>query len=78
MNFARVTSRGQVLVGAPLTRAAKLHPGDRVAVQIQADGSIVLRRQRRDPMSLAGMVESRAAVSLEDMEAAIEAGALGR
>ena len=78
MSVARVSSRGQVVVSGQLTRAANLRPGDHVAVQIQADGSILLRPQRREAMSLAGMVKTRAPVSLEDMERAIEDGALGR
>lgn len=78
MSLARVSSRGQVVVGAELTRAANLRPGDQVALQVQADGSILLRPQRRDPMSLAGMVRSRKAASLDDMEKAIEDGALDR
>lgn len=74
-----LTSKGQVTIPKPMRDHLGLRPGDRVKFFIQPDGHVVILP--RIPISaLKGIVPKRKGPppSLEEMDAAIEAGAVAR
>ncbi len=76
MSESTVTLRGQTTVPRAVRQALALNPGDRLRYVILDNGQVRLLRSR--PLSeLAGVLRrpGRAPVSLEEMEAAIAAGA---
>ena len=68
---ATITSKGQTTIPAALRKKLDLKPGDRIAF-IEKDGEIVLERQPRSALDLAGIFYNpdRTPVSIEDMNSA--------
>ncbi len=78
MSQSTVTMKGQTTLPKEVRQALALAPGDRLRYVILDDGQVRLLRTR--PVAeLAGLLkrEGQAPVSLEEMEAAIAAGAGG-
>lgn len=76
MSQSTVTVKGQTTLPKAVRQALALSPGDRLRYVILDDGQVRLLRTR--PVAeLAGMLrrKGQAAVSLDEMEAAIAAGA---
>lgn len=76
MSESTVTIKGQTTLPRAVRQALALNPGDRLRYVILDNGQVRLLRSR--PLSeLAGVLRQagRAPVSLDDMEAAIAAGA---
>ncbi len=76
MSESTVTIKGQTTLPRAVRQALALNPGDRLRYVILDNGQVRLLRSR--PLSeLAGVLRrpGRAPVSLEEMEAAIAAGA---
>lgn len=76
MSQSTVTVRGQTTLPREVRQALDLAPGDRLRYVILDDGQVRLLRTR--PVSeLAGLLKraGQAPVTLEEMEAAIAAGA---
>lgn len=79
MQESTVTIRGQTTLPREVRRALGLRPGDRVRYVLLDEGEVRLVRPR--PVSeLAGLLHQpgRAAVTLEEMDAAIASGAAER
>lgn len=76
MSESTVTTKGQTTLPKAVRQALDLGPGDRVRYVILNDGQVRLMRTRR-VAGLAGLLrrEGQAAVSLDEMEAAIAEGA---
>jgi antitoxin PrlF len=74
-----LTSKGQVTIPKPMRDHLGLRPGDRVKFFIQPDGHVVIL-PRIPITALKGIVPKRKGPppSLEEMDAAIEAGAVAR
>jgi antitoxin PrlF len=69
-----ITSKGQATIPKSVREHLGLKPGDRVKFFVHPDGSVVLLPKR--PASiLRGMIKASRQVSLEDMDAAVAAGA---
>ncbi len=78
MSVGTMTSKGQITVPKDVRDALKLTPGTRVSFRRNADGDYVLSTTRPRLSELAGrLAYVGRVVSLDDMEAAIEAGARG-
>ena len=76
MSESTVTIKGQTTLPRAVRQALALNPGDRLRYVILDNGQVRLLRSR--PLSeLAGVLQrpGRAPVSLEEVEAAIAAGA---
>ncbi|MBU3030738.1 AbrB/MazE/SpoVT family DNA-binding domain-containing protein [Paracoccus marinaquae] len=76
MSQSTITVKGQTTLPKAVRQALSLSPGDQLRYVILDDGQVRLLRTR--PVSdLAGMLrrDRQAAVSLDEMEAAIAAGA---
>lgn len=76
MSESTVTIKGQTTLPRAVRQALALNPGDRLRYVILDNGQVRLLRSR--PLAeLAGVLKQpgRAPVSLEEMEAAIAAGA---
>lgn len=72
---AAITSKGQATIPKAVREHLHLRPGDRVKFFIHPDGTVVLL-PRLPVTALRGMVPPRPEpVSLEEMDAAIAAGA---
>lgn len=77
MHRSTVTERGQTTLPKPVRDALGVSPGDRLAYHI--DGATVRVVKAQPVMRLAGMLHGeRQAVSVADMDAAIEAEAVAR
>ena len=79
MSQSTVTVKGQTTLPREVRQALDLAPGDRLRYVILDDGQVRLLRTR--PVSeLAGLLKraGQALVTLEEMEAAIAAGAADR
>ena len=70
-----LTSKGQVTIPSELRTALGLITGDQIAFQ-QVGDTLVLKRQQQDIKACFGILKSSRSVSLQDMENAIEKGAL--
>ena len=46
MSSSRISTKGQLVIPAPLRKALNLRPGDRVQMELE-DGGLVLRREAR-------------------------------
>lgn len=79
MQESTVTVRGQTTLPRDVRRALGLRPGDRVRYVLLDEGEVRLVRTR-PVLELAGLLHrpGRAPVSLEEMDAAIAAGATER
>lgn len=78
MAASTVTTKGQITIPRKIRDALNLHSGDRVVFQLRDDRVVEFQPESEsaDIMSLFGVLEpSVKGVSLEDMEAAIEAEA---
>lgn len=76
MSESTVTIKGQTTLPKSVRQALDLGPGDRLRYVILDDGQVRLMRTR-PVLGLAGLLhrKGKAAVSLEDMDHAIAAGA---
>jgi len=57
MYHAKVTSKGQITLPAPLRAKLKLAPGSRVDFVEQPDGSFLMRRKTGDIRELRGILK---------------------
>lgn len=69
-----ITSKGQATIPKAVRKHLGLKPGDRVKFFMHPDGSVALL-PKRPITSLRGIVAARHPVTIEEMEAAIAAGA---
>jgi AbrB family looped-hinge helix DNA binding protein len=65
-----MTSKGRITLPKKLRNRLGLVPGNRFAVSVLGDGTVVLRRKHRQLSSLAGILtrEDQPTVSLDDMK----------
>jgi AbrB family looped-hinge helix DNA binding protein len=79
MQESTVTTKGQTTLPKDVRTALQLHPGDRVRYMILDGGEVRLVRSR-PVMQLAGFLKDRTdkRASLDDMDAAIAKGAIGK
>ncbi len=79
MAGSTITSKGQATIPKVVRDRLKLRPGDRVEFIVEEDGRVVLVPATRRLADLYGVLPRPAhPVSLDEMEAAIRAGAAGR
>lgn len=72
MPLSTVTSKGQVTIPKQVRDALHLQAGDRLDFQLRDDGSVVLRPQSVDLLSIAGCLKpSKRGVSIEAMQEAV-------
>ncbi|MFA6955595.1 MAG: AbrB/MazE/SpoVT family DNA-binding domain-containing protein [Thermoanaerobaculia bacterium] len=78
MPSAKVTSKGQITIPLEVRERLGLDTGDRVDFIIRDSGEIVVEPATVDLLELRGSVKRRGrrVVSLEEMQRAIEAGAV--
>ena len=78
MAVATLTSKGQTTIPKQIRELLGLVPGDKLDFVVESDGRVVLRPATLDVRELRGMLrkKSRKAVSLEEMDRAIAAGAV--
>jgi antitoxin PrlF len=79
MAISTVSTKGQCVVPKPIREYLDLHPGDKVDFVINEDGEVLLRLVVSDVRDLEGMLHKpgRKAVSLQEMDQAIQQGAAG-
>ena len=78
MPTATVTSKGQITIPKAVREALDLEPGDRVAFRV-ANHTAIMEPETVDIKELFGsLVSAVAGVTVEDMQAAVAAGAAGR
>lgn len=75
---ATVTKNGDLHLPDEVREQLRLRPGDQVELRLVSDHSAMIETRTVDPMSLAGALKCDRAITLEDMERAIEEGATGR
>ncbi len=76
MSTGTMTSKGQITIPKNVRDALRLTPGTKVSFTRNDDGDFVLSTVRPSLMALAGsLAHEGAAISLDDMDAAIAAGA---
>ncbi len=76
MSSAKVTSKGQVTIPVEVRRRLGLQPGSRLAFERTEDGGFEIHAEGSSMRALKGAVQAPTTpVSLEDMDAAIAAGA---
>lgn len=77
MTTATITSKGQTTIPKAIRDKLKLLPGDKVDFVLGADGTVTLRPVSVDIRDLYGFMNKpgQRAVTLEEMEQAIVAGA---
>lgn len=80
MTSAKLTSKGQITLPREVREKLGVDKGDRVEFVIRDGGEIVIEPATIPLSSLRGMLKSgrRKAVSLKEMQDAIERGASGR
>jgi antitoxin PrlF len=79
MPASTVTTKGQITIPRQIRKALNLRTGDRVEFQLRDDGVVEMQPGTIDLMSLFGLLDPAVkGVSLEEMEAAIEAEATSR
>lgn len=78
----KVTAKGQVTLRKAVLQHLGVKPGDRISVSMQRDGRVELApaEARRDIAALRGILHrpGQGPVSIEDMQVAIEEGAVAR
>ena len=76
---ATITAKGQTTIPSALRKKLKLQPGDRIAF-IEKGGEIVIQRQPRSALELAGILHDpdRKALSLEEIKGAWPEAAIER
>ena len=76
MPMATLTTKGQITIPKAVRDRLELRTGDEVEFTIESDDRVTLRPARIDVGALKGALRrpGRAAVSLEDMDAAIARG----
>ena len=78
MTAATVTSKGQLTIPKDVREALGIGPGDRVEFVQMADGNFAVMPATKSIKRLKGIIpKPRTPVSLEDMDDAIGAGAVG-
>ena len=76
MSTTTLTSKGQLTLPKHIRTLLNLHSGDKLEVFPQEDGSILLQPATVDISDLCGLLPPpERAVSLKEMESAIEQGA---
>lgn len=78
---ATVTSKGQITIPKDVRDRLDLKPGDRVRFEVEAEGTArmtALNRSLDDLIGILGPPPSGARLTVEDINAAIEAAAAGR
>ncbi|MEO8629955.1 MAG: AbrB/MazE/SpoVT family DNA-binding domain-containing protein [Betaproteobacteria bacterium] len=77
MTVATLTGKGQTAIPKKIRDLLGIKPGDKPDFIIENDGKLVLHPVTRDVRELRGLlyVKGRKPVSLEQMEAAVAAGA---
>jgi AbrB family looped-hinge helix DNA binding protein len=72
MYHAKVTSKGQITLPAPLRAKLKLAPGSRVDFVEQPDGSFLMRRKTGDIRELYGILKyDGPPLSIEEIDEAL-------
>lgn len=78
MSTATVTSKGQITIPKDVREHLGLCAGDKIDLQVRADGVVELVPRRQPLMALRGALKSAVrGVSLDDMDRAIAHGAAG-
>ena len=77
MALATLTTKGQVTIPKYVRESLKLHTGDKIEITVTENGEAVIRPVSKKVDDLFGKLHSanRKAVSIEDMNAAIQAKA---
>lgn len=80
MATSTVSTKGQCVVPKQIREHLDLHPGDKIDFVINEDGEVLLRLVVSDVRDLKGILHKpgRMAVSLREMDEAIQKGAAGR
>lgn len=79
MSIATLTSKGQLTIPLEVRDVLGLSPGDRLLFEYEHDGSYRVRPVRNSIRSLRGIVpKPLKAVTLDEMDAAVAAGAASR
>ncbi len=80
MATSTLTSKGQTTIPKEIRERLNLKPGDRIDFVVEDDGRVVLRPRTIDVSQLRGMLRrpGRRRASLEDMNRAIQEGAVAR
>lgn len=80
MATSTVSTKGQCVVPKRIREHLDLHPGDKIDFVINEDGEVLLRLVVSDVRDLKGILHKpgRKAVSLQEMDEAIQKGAAGR
>ena len=79
MATSTVSTKGQCVVPKSIREHLHLHPGDKIDFVINEDGEVLLRLVVSDVRDREGMLyrPGRKAVSLQEMDQAIQQGAAG-
>ncbi|MBL4653729.1 MAG: AbrB/MazE/SpoVT family DNA-binding domain-containing protein [Flavobacteriales bacterium] len=77
MALATLTTKGQVTIPKYVRESLKLHTGDKIEITVTENGEAVIRPVSKKVDDLFGKLDSanRKTVSIEDMNAAIQAKA---
>jgi AbrB family looped-hinge helix DNA binding protein len=75
---ATLSSKNQVTIPKEVRQYLNLHPGDRFKFFLQPDGAVVILPKRRATTLKGTLPKRRTPVSVDEMNAAIEIGAVQR
>jgi len=75
---ATLSSKNQTTIPKPVRKYLNLKPGDRFKFFLQPDGAVVILPKIRTARLKGSVPKPRRAISVEEMNAAIEAGATKR
>jgi AbrB family looped-hinge helix DNA binding protein len=79
MPTSTLTTKGQITIPRQIRAALNLRTGDQLVFHLRDDGVVEMQPEKVDLMSLFGALDPPVkGVTLEDMEAAIEAEATSR
>lgn len=79
MTTATLTSKHQITIPKAIRQQMNLHEGDRIEFQPNANGEIILQKNRQSPKSdgaAAQFIKSGKRLSVAEIKAAAKAGAL--
>ena len=80
MPYAKMSTKGQVVVPKEVREYLGIHAGDRIDFVVREDGQVVLRPAVQDVRDLRGLLhkKGRPAVTVEEMKRAVRDRAKGR
>ena len=80
MPYAKMSTKGQVVVPKEVREYLGIHAGDRIDFVVREDGQVVLRPAVLDVRELRGLLhrKGRPAVTVEEMKRAVRHRAKGR